>query len=396
MINEVRESANCGPMLVTADLGMDKEYHRLVRVLFLYTKYTAVVRYDHFIDGYVKDPVYLSIFKTFFYILPYGPLKILRFVGFNELNEALVEIQFINSGNIMTTTYNNVLHSNVIDPLYKPIDYGNTYNYNGKVDLNKIYTSNSSGTFKILSVLENGKCAIKFTATGYEKVVQLKDALLSAVNDDTQLMKIPINHDLIIDYDRWVLRRLKTTWTALKSRCLNPTVYRYDDYGGAGVKIADEWLDFDTFYNDCKSIPQFEKYYNNPLDYQIDKDYLQMSIPKQNRIYSKSTCMFLHYFDNENIRAIEYARDNADKLASKYFGVYPATDKTYRVQFKCRNKQISIGTFSNEIAAASAFNYWHRYYHAYELVPLFNDIDEMPPEEFVKYNTNLKRMYYLL
>lgn len=40
---------------------------------------------------------------------------------------------------------------------------------------------------------------------------------------------------------------LYKVWTAIKMRCLNPNCPAWDLYGGRGITICDEWLDFETF-----------------------------------------------------------------------------------------------------------------------------------------------------
>lgn len=42
---------------------------------------------------------------------------------------------------------------------------------------------------------------------------------------------------------------LHNRWLNMKSRCLNPHNKRYKRYGGRGITICDEWLDFQNFYN---------------------------------------------------------------------------------------------------------------------------------------------------
>lgn len=41
--------------------------------------------------------------------------------------------------------------------------------------------------------------------------------------------------------------RLYHTWSGIKQRCLNPNANSYDNYGGRGIKICEEWLVFDNF-----------------------------------------------------------------------------------------------------------------------------------------------------
>jgi hypothetical protein len=46
------------------------------------------------------------------------------------------------------------------------------------------------------------------------------------------------------------------SWTAMRSRCLDPTSRSYPNYGGRGVTICLEWLDsFDMFYRDMGERP---------------------------------------------------------------------------------------------------------------------------------------------
>lgn len=42
------------------------------------------------------------------------------------------------------------------------------------------------------------------------------------------------------------------TWGNIKSRCINPNLESYEDYGKRGICVCDEWLnDFMSFYNWC-------------------------------------------------------------------------------------------------------------------------------------------------
>ena len=41
--------------------------------------------------------------------------------------------------------------------------------------------------------------------------------------------------------------RIYSIWTGMKTRCLNPNSERYMDYGGRGITICEEWLEFDNF-----------------------------------------------------------------------------------------------------------------------------------------------------
>lgn len=47
-----------------------------------------------------------------------------------------------------------------------------------------------------------------------------------------------------------------SSWQNMKSRCLNPKVHNYSNYGGRGITICNSWLNFDTFYKDMGDKPK--------------------------------------------------------------------------------------------------------------------------------------------
>lgn len=44
-------------------------------------------------------------------------------------------------------------------------------------------------------------------------------------------------------------------WRAMKTRCYNKNIIQYRDYGGRGIKVCDEWLNFENFYKDMGEAP---------------------------------------------------------------------------------------------------------------------------------------------
>ena len=43
------------------------------------------------------------------------------------------------------------------------------------------------------------------------------------------------------------INKLCDVWRGMKKRCLNPSHKSYHNYGGRGIKIADEWMVFHNF-----------------------------------------------------------------------------------------------------------------------------------------------------
>ncbi len=50
--------------------------------------------------------------------------------------------------------------------------------------------------------------------------------------------------------------KIYSVWCGMKTRCLNPNALSYKHYGGRGVLICNEWLDFENFYDDMGECPE--------------------------------------------------------------------------------------------------------------------------------------------
>lgn len=53
--------------------------------------------------------------------------------------------------------------------------------------------------------------------------------------------------------------KIYRTWCGIKNRCFDSTCEHYDCYGGRGVTIYDEWLDFQNFYDYVSQLEHFEE-----------------------------------------------------------------------------------------------------------------------------------------
>lgn len=52
-------------------------------------------------------------------------------------------------------------------------------------------------------------------------------------------------------------KELYATWTQMKARCYNPNATGYDNYGGRGITVCEEWLNsYETFANDMGERPK--------------------------------------------------------------------------------------------------------------------------------------------
>lgn len=66
--------------------------------------------------------------------------------------------------------------------------------------------------------------------------------------------------------------KLYSTWKTMKYRCENPNVEKYERYGARGIKVCDEWKDYEVFYKWAKENGYDEKLtidrINNDGDYE--------------------------------------------------------------------------------------------------------------------------------
>jgi len=86
----------------------------------------------------------------------------------------------------------------------------------------------------------NGKCLLTIIMTGKQKScgclkAKLASERMKEYNKDGHGLS---NH------------KLYYVWATMKTRCSNPNIHYYKDYGGRGITVCDEWKeDFKTFYD---------------------------------------------------------------------------------------------------------------------------------------------------
>ena len=107
-------------------------------------------------------------------------------------------------------------------------------------------------------------------------------------------------------------------WQGMLGRCYNPKFDNYKSYGAKGVTVSEELLNFKDYVEIVSKLPNYEKFLENPNQWQIDKD---IRGDNKKNIYSKDTLSIVQNKDNlheENSRkafAIEAYDDDGYLVA---------------------------------------------------------------------------------
>ena len=70
-------------------------------------------------------------------------------------------------------------------------------------------------------------------------------------------------------------------WSGMKQRCGNPNHHKYPNYGGRGITVCDEWLDFLTFKNDVGERPAGMTLDRKDNNLGYSKDNCRWATPKE-------------------------------------------------------------------------------------------------------------------
>lgn len=99
--------------------------------------------------------------------------------------------------------------------------------------------------------------------------------------------------------------RLYQIWKTMIYRCTKPNRKEYKNYGGRGIKVCDEWLDFKNFIDDMGE--------THIEGYQLDRE-------NNNGNYCKENCRWVKPKENKrNTRRCKLNQEKADyiRLSSK-------------------------------------------------------------------------------
>ena len=202
----------------------------------------------------------------------------------------------------------------------------------------QIFNSLHYGQFEILEeIKENIEIKnyntqifkIKFLETGTEKEVSWQDIRKGSVQDYNYKNEFGVckgegNYDSLNNpyYQRW---------NQIIHRCYDKKYNKYSSYGGKGVKVCEDWKNFQNF---AKWIEE-KNNYNKIDDFAVDKDIIANINHLEIKIYSPETCLLIPH----NINGF-LAGDSVTCGVSK-------TRKKWRANLSYEGQKYDLGLFEN-------------------------------------------------
>lgn len=374
-VGEIHNSnGNYGPCEIIKDLGKINGYEK-VRVRFLNTMNEYDFFYINVKRGEIRDTKAIIPIGAILDSNCSGKFIVLEDLGMIGKYRG-ARIKFIKTGNIYDVLWDNAKKGKAKDP----------DNFNNKIS-DTIYESNYYGEFIIIDdygLFGNNSSRdvkIKFIRTGSECIVEYKSVLCGNVKDPAFENAFEARKVLGPRRMRDINYSLKRIWNGIKQRCYNINDNSYETYGAKGVKMCDEWLNFETFKHDAQLLPGWINKYNDPLMYHIDKDLLQYNIPSHEKVYSKNTCIWLHRDINSGI-----INGYTDEYYDYGNDIYSIKDEFYIVPLLnyCNN----YGPFDCYNAAANMLNYCYNRFNTNISI----DVPYMHPSDVIGHYLDAREM----
>lgn len=93
--------------------------------------------------------------------------------------------------------------------------------------------------------------------------------------------------------------KLYRIWEGMKTRCFNKNFCKYDLYGGRGITICDEWLDYNNFKKWA---------FQNGFDPSLNKEQQSLDRIDCNGNYEPTNCRWADIKTQNKNRRINYAK----------------------------------------------------------------------------------------
>lgn len=152
------------------------------------------------------------------------------------------------------------------------------------VAVGEVKSSNKCGDYRVLDIINSRKVLIEFIETGHKKYARASDLKLGEVSDPLCKIVAGVGYCGVGPHktaDGRKHTRSYAIWKAMIGRCYGETYQCYDKYGAKGVRVCEEWHNFQNFAS------WFDENYVE--GYHLDKDI----VCRGSKLYSPETCRFV-------------------------------------------------------------------------------------------------------
>lgn len=206
-----------------------------------------------------------------------------------------------------------------------------------KIKVGDVYDSNNCGKYTVIEANGCNDVLVRFNLTGAVVRVFSSQIKTGCIKDLMCPIKFGVGFIGVGDHKSEINGKpckAYSVWSGMMSRCYNENNKCYDRYGRRGVKVADEWHNYQNFAEWCLTQVNF-----NREDFQIDKDLKN----KGSLIYSIDNCEFIPKKLNILLTGTSHKKDGLPVGVQRYhsgFSVQASIggDKYNKYGFKCENE----------------------------------------------------------
>ena len=190
-----------------------------------------------------------------------------------------------------------------------------------------IFKSRNYGDFMVIDNLKSSSnrniYVIKFLKTGYTMTTTIGSIREGSVKDPLMphvygIGYVGLDIKKILKTDRILHRNMYDRWTNMMRRCYNPNDNHYHIYGMKNIKVSKRWHNYSNYYYDVQKLPGYDRDKILAGKLTLDKDKLQTGI--KNKKYSRTTCCWISYSEQNEYVDSDMAQDNRKKY---FIAIYP-------------------------------------------------------------------------
>lgn len=158
-------------------------------------------------------------------------------------------------------------------------------------EIGKTYVGKNGDEFKVLGTVDTNsnykRIVVEFK--GYEQYPQVVPACSKNPKNSYKPTCYGVGYVGDLKSDVPFHKEISQRWRAMLSRCYNKNHCAYPSYGGKGIKVCDEWLNFSNYYRWFITEMKRCNYSEPATSIHVDKDFM---VPGS-KIYSPTTCILL-------------------------------------------------------------------------------------------------------